>query len=189
MRKQLSIFSEANFNAMWPLLDGPTATKIKEEIFVILTKESASNIRHQICWLIGELGATVNSLNDEDKKKMPQEGQEWAKFVPQIMECWMSEIPSMMEATLRIMSSLFNYSSEQFLNHKKDLFAVFKKGLEHEEINIKTAAVDTLTSWVSVIPPKDTRLYEELLPQMMEAILYVLAKDEYQVNQLPYDLN
>eukprot|EP00331_Platyophrya_macrostoma_P020884 CAMPEP_0176475722 /NCGR_PEP_ID=MMETSP0127-20121128/43759_1 /TAXON_ID=938130 /ORGANISM="Platyophrya macrostoma, Strain WH" /LENGTH=1056 /DNA_ID=CAMNT_0017871339 /DNA_START=179 /DNA_END=3349 /DNA_ORIENTATION=+ len=176
MRKQLSIFSESNFNAMWPLIDGNTATKIKEEIFVVLTKESASNIRHQICSLIGELGATVNNLSEEDLNKMPPEGKEWPKFVPQIMELWLSEIPSMMEAALKIMSTLFAYSSEQF----KDLFVVFKKGLEHEEINIKTAVLETMTSWISVILPKETKIYEELIPQMMDAVIFVLAKDEYQ---------
>ena len=181
LRKQLSMFSERNFHSSWPKLTAQTAKKLKEDIFVILTKETASNIRYHICDFIGELAASINNLEPDDKPNMPEESKEWKQFVPHMMELWMSEAPSMMEGFLKIMSSLFNYDCEHFANYKQDLHTIFKEALQQEDLNIKTAAVDALTSWIAIIPPKDTKMYDDLVPSLLDAVLHVLAKDEYQV--------
>ena len=187
LRKQLSAFAERNFHNSWSLLNGQTSNKIKDEVFVILTKESQSSIRSHICDFIGEMAASIENLDPDDKAKMPEESKEWKQYVPRMMELWMSKAPTMMEAFLKILSAQFSYDSGQFTNYKDDLFTVFQEALVNDDLNIKTAAVEAMTSWISILPPKDVRVYENLVPSLLDAVLHVLAKDEYQVVQLHFN--
>lgn len=181
LRKQLSLFSEANFKSSWGKINGQTAAKLKEELFVALSKEPTSTIRHGICSLIGELAGSISHLPPELMTNAGNENKEWAVLVPTIMKLWVSGIPTMMESTLRIMSRLFNYNAKQFLEHKKDLYTVFQKGLEHEDANINAAAIDTFTSWISHTPSREAKMYQDLIPAITTAVIKILAVDEYQV--------
>lgn len=188
LRKQLSAFSEKNFTPSWHRISAQTATFVKNEIFVILSKEPESLVRYQICDFIGEIGGTILNIDEEEAKNVPQENKTWDELMQRIMELWVSKIDTMMEASLKIMTTLFTYVSDEFLKYKTDLYAIFKNGLEHNEIKIKVAAIEAMASWLEIIDSKNTKMYEDLVPLLMNTILYILAKDEDRVSLLNINL-
>lgn len=182
MRKQLSAYSEKNFKPSWTKLSGQTAKLIKDEIFIALTKESSGAVRNQICDLIGELGGTIINIEEEDADKLPEESTSWPELMKRIQELWLSNIDTMMEAALRIMATLFTYVSDEFMQYKSDLYTMFKNGMEHNTIEIKAAAIEALSSWLGIIDSKTCKLYEDLIPLLMNTVLVVLAKNEDKVH-------
>lgn len=182
LRKQLSAFSERNFSPCWLKIGGQTAKTIKNEVFIALRDEPTKAVRYQICDLIGELGGTILNIDEEDGKNASQDHKTWEELIKMIMELWFSKIDTMLEAAFKIMSTLFSYVSEEFLQYRNDFYTMFKAGMEYSSLEIKAAAVEAMSSWLEIIDSKYCKMYEDLIPLYMETVLFVLAKDEDKVN-------
>mmetsp|Transcript_71880 Transcript_71880/g.83546 ORF Transcript_71880/g.83546 Transcript_71880/m.83546 type:complete len:1110 (+) Transcript_71880:60-3389(+) len=178
LRKQLSSYSEASFDPCWKKLSPNTAKVIKEEVFILLRDETKPNIRDQICHLIGELGGTILAMDEDDKKLVEPEIKTWDKLLSHVMELWLSKIDIMLEAALKILTGLFDYTFDTYLEYRNDFHTIFKTGMSYDSLNIKQAAIEALSKWVQSIESKYCRMYEDLVPQMLENVLFLLAKEE-----------
>ena len=180
LRKNLSVFSEKNFEAIWIKLTSETQASIKKEIFIILTNETASNIRHHICDLIGEIAGTILSVEDESNT-LHAEAKTWLEVIPNIFALYESGTPSLIEASLKIVATMFTYASEELGEYRKQLHTVFKNSLEMDDINIKVASIEAIGSYIEMSEPKNCKIMEELIPSILNNLLFILSKDEYQV--------
>ena len=181
LRKNLSTFSEKNFEAIWTKLTTETQASVKKEIFIILTNESASNIRHHICDLIGEIAGTILSI-DDDSNSLHVEAKTWPDVIQNIFALYESGTPSLIEASLKIIATMFTYASEELGNYRKQLHTIFKNSLEMDDINIKVASIEAIASYIQMSEPKNCKIMEELIPSILNNLLFILSKDEYQVN-------
>lgn len=181
LRKQLSAFSEKNFNPCWYKINAQTAKIVKDEIFLALRDEPTSLVRYQICDFVGEIGGTIMNIDDDEAEKVSNEHKNWPELIKLIMELWGSKIDTMMEAALKILATLFTYVSDSFIPYKNDFYSIFKTGMECASLDIKTAAIEAMGSWLEIIETKHSKLYEDLVPLLMETVLFVLAKDEDKV--------
>jgi len=181
LRKQLSAFSEKNFEPAWYDINEETAKFIKSEIFVALVNEPTNLVRNQICDFIAELGGTILNIDEEleeGAKKLPKELKTWDKLMDLILELWVSKREKMMESAMRILSTLFTYVNDDLLKYSNDFFAMFKNGLEFNDLGVKSATLESLGSWLEAIDAKDAKMFEDLIPIMMETLLFILAKDQ-----------
>lgn len=177
MKHELSAYE---VHLSWSKISGQTAKLIKDEIFIILTNEATSSVRASICSLIGELGATIINAKNEDED-IPEENKKWPELMKKIQDLWSSNNDNMMEAGLKIMAGLFSYQSDEFTQYKRELYSIFKTGLEHNTVEIKIAAIGALSSWIEGIDFKAAKLYEDLVPTLMNALLTTVEKNVDQV--------
>lgn len=90
----------------------------------------------------------------------------------------MSGSPSLIEASLKIMTSLFTYAATDFLKHANELHKIFEESLQNPEDNIKVAGLEAFGSFISILEPKECKIFEDLIPLLINTTVGLVEKNE-----------
>ena len=104
-------------------------------------------MRRALCDLIGEVGATCFMMPEDEKEKCHEEGMKWSDLIENTMALIQSSSTVFIQCGLKIFAILFLYASEEFSQYAKDFMKVFQNGMEHEDDNVKAAAMEALASY------------------------------------------
>lgn len=168
IRKNLSNFSEKSFKNLWENLQPETQTLVKTSLFQCLENEPTQNIRHLICDAIGEIGGSL--LEDSEKEK----GNRWPELINILWQLFMQERNPLIEGGFKILASLLSFCSDTFEKHKSELHTLFKNGMANADKMIKLSAIQALGSHVEVLEPKECKVYEDLIPVLLDSTLNLL---------------
>lgn len=70
------------------------------------------------------------------------------------------------------------YNIDEFMAYKNQLLEICKMGLEHNDHQIKLASVECVGSFVESAEPKESKAFEQLLLNVLNAIWILMEKDE-----------
>ena len=180
LRKNLSAFSEKTFSPLWVKLAAETQKTLKSELFPILQGETTKNVRHLLCDLIGEVGGTIINL-DEEEAKGNAEARQWPEIMQNIFTFYVQGNDMLKESSLRILITFFTFANQEFAEYKTQLYSIFKSALENSLPDIKLAAIQAFGSYLEICEPKDAKIFEDLLPLLLNTAVFLLSKDEQMV--------
>ncbi len=178
MRRHLSDFVDSSTDSQWINLHNDTQKYVKEALLAVLIKEQDGPTRRILCDLIGELAATIRKLDEDDIKRLGEEGKQWDSLMPSIWEFLKSNQTIYMECALKILGILFIYCGKEFANHKTELFPILQKALEHDEVKVKASAIEAISSFLGTVQTKHCKIFTDLIPAMLQSLLYIVSKDE-----------
>ena len=185
LRKNLSAFSEKTFSPLWVKLTPETQKLFKAEIFPILQSETAKNVRHLLCDLIGEVGGTIINL-DEDEAPGNAEAKKWPEIMQNTFTFYVQGNDILKESSLKILTTFFTFANQEFAEYKTQLYSIFKSAMENNLPDIKLAGMQALGSYLEICEAKDARTFEDLLPAMLNTTVFLLGKDEQMVTIIVY---
>lgn len=178
LRRVLSDFADDIAESQWPNLTAETQKILKEILIQTLLKETEPSPRKILCELIGELVATIKTMDDETKKECPEEGRQWDSIMEHIWTLLTSGDITLMGSGLKILGILFKHCHMDFVDHTEQLIQILKQALEHQDIKIKTRAIEALAEFLNIADYKDCKPYADLLPFVLTDILLIIDKDE-----------
>jgi hypothetical protein len=178
LRSVLSSFAGAALDASWIQLNGDTQKVVKASLFEILNKEQDKIVRKGLCDLIGELGATIATYDESDKEKLGPEAIEWTELMQYLFQYLSSDNDEFIISALKILAVLFLYSADNYVQYKDQLIKIFKTNLEHQNLFIKAAAIQAITSFLQIIDAKDCKPYAPLLPIILVDTVQIIEANE-----------
>jgi len=178
LRSVLSSFAGASLESSWIDLNSETQKIVKESLFELLNKEPDRIVRKGLCDLIGELGATISTFDESDKPQLGAEAIEWDALMQNLMHYLSSNNNEYIICALKILSVLFLYSGDNYVQYKSELMEIFKKNLENEDIFVKAAAIQALASFLETIDARECKPYAELIPTVLANTVQIIHTNE-----------
>jgi hypothetical protein len=74
------------------------------------------------------------------------------------------------DAALQIFNGLFTYIIDHLLKFKSDLIEIFRKTLNHANLDIKLASLQAISNFLQSVEQKDTKPFIDLIPSMYSVI-------------------
>ena len=81
-----------------------------------------------------------------------------------------SETEAQIDSALVIFNGLFSYILDHLVKYKNELGGIFERTLSHSTLDIKLAALQALSNYLSVAERKDTKEFIRLLPLMTAVV-------------------
>jgi len=169
LRKNLSAYSEKSFTNLWESLNAESQALVKQALFSALETEAKSNIRHQICDAIAEIGGSL--IEDATQNR-------WPELIGLIWQLLGANRNELIESGLKILATLFTYASDSFKSNKSELQTIFASGMQSDSAPIQEASISALGAYIEVVEHKECKDFEQLIPQILATIIALLAKDE-----------
>ena len=120
---------------------------------------------------------------DEDiLKECSEEGRQWDSIIENIWNLLASGDINLMGCGLKILGILFKYCHVDFLQHLEQILPILKQALEHEDLKVKTRAIEAIAEYLEIAEWKDCKPFVDLLPFILADILIIIDKDEDLVN-------
>eukprot|EP00828_Plagiopyla_frontata_P031997 TRINITY_DN41793_c0_g1_i3.p1 TRINITY_DN41793_c0_g1~~TRINITY_DN41793_c0_g1_i3.p1 ORF type:complete len:442 (-),score=61.87 TRINITY_DN41793_c0_g1_i3:44-1369(-) len=142
--------------------------QIKKDLLLCLESETSTQIRHQICDAIGEIGGSL--LQDK-------QNNQWPELIPSIWALLSSNSNILIESSFKILSQLFNYASDIFIDYGEQLLEIFKCGLLSQDNSIKLTTVEAMSSFITIIDEKTSKNFDSLSQVLIEATNFLLQND------------
>lgn len=76
------------------------------------------------------------------------------------------------------MTSLFTYAATDFIKHINEIHNIFKESIINPLDNIKVAAIEALGSFISILEPKECRLFEDLITPLINTTVNLVERNE-----------
>lgn len=162
----------------WPKLPNHTHYFLKALLIQVLEQEEDSPTRKVLCELIGELGSTIRRLSPAIKAQMGEEGQQWDNLIQNIWNFFTSGNTIYMECGLKVLSILFQHSGNPFPEHNDELCSILNQALEHEDIRVKSQAIEAISSFVGTVQANDCLAFEKLIPLVLDSTVIIIIKDK-----------
>ena len=70
-----------------------------------------------------------------------------------------SEVACKIDAALQIFNGLFSYIMEHLVKYKKDLAGIFEQTLQNQSLDIKLAALQATSNYLSIAERKETKAF------------------------------
>lgn len=86
-----------------------------------------------------------------------------------------SETEAQIDSALVIFNGLFSYILDHLVKYKNELGGIFERTLSHNTLDIKLAALQALSNYLSVAERKDTKEFVRLLPLMTAVVTQAFA--------------
>lgn len=178
LRRLLSKYANSQGESKWPYLASETQKFLKDLFISILLKEKESAPRNILCDLIGELIATIKTMNKELLDKCSEEGRQWNSITEDIWAFMTSGNTILMECTLKILGVLFDVCPKDFTQNKEQLKTILKQALDHEDLRVKTSAMQALQLYLVNVQTKDCKIFVDLMPTLLADLLIIIDKNE-----------
>ena len=156
--------------SLWGKISSDVREHIKSEICGLLKSEQNKTILDKI----GELGAEIAiSINDIDRHDI------WMDFFNTSKELVAHGNADQIETGLNVYTEAFKSMCNELVENDGDLFMMFKKTLEDENVNINLRSLQAVSQLLCVVQPKYTDKFLGLLESMVKVPLKALeAEDE-----------
>ena len=79
---------------------------------------------------------------------------------------------------LEIFNGLFSHVLDHLVKFKGDLCAIFERTLQHENLEIKLAALKATINYLGCADRKDTKEFEKLVPYLASVVVKALEDDD-----------
>jgi len=178
LRRLLSNFAQDSGESDWHKLAGETQKIIKENLMQVLLKESESSCRKILCELVGELAATIKTMTGDTKKSCAPEGREWDEINNNIWNFLTSSEIALIGSGFKILGILLRYCHFEYVQHAEQLVPILKQAIEHNELRIKSVAIETLSEYVENADFKHCKPFIQLVPLLLDNIIIIIDKNE-----------
>jgi len=143
LRKQLSGFSEKSFDSQLKNLSPEVLSLIKLSLFQSLEQESESQVRHQVCDAIGEIGGSLFELDNK-----------WPDLIPSIFQLFQSPNIWLQDGALRIIACNIEYQSSEYENYIPALVGVLDLSLKNEHSSLALSGHVLISALLATLAPK-----------------------------------
>ncbi len=178
MRRLLSSFAQDSGDSDWYRLNGQTQTIVKESLMQSLLKEPESSCRKILCELVGELAATIKTLAGDAKKECAPEGREWSEINNNIWAFLNSSEVAQIGSGFKILGILLRYCGFEYSQHAEELVPIIQQALGHNDLKIKSVALETLSEYVENIDFKFCKPFIQLVPLVLDNVIFTIDKNE-----------
>lgn len=178
LRRQLSNFVDTLDTSLWHKLSVENQKYMKEFLFTTLTNEQNPKNLSLLADLIGEIGATIKLLDPEIQKVCSDEGRQWNDLMQNVWGLLNSGNAALVQSALQIMAILFVNCKNEYAVYKDELLPVFKQTLEHENLKVRGASIETLCAFLKGVESKHCKPFAELLPIVFNNLTLFVEKDE-----------
>lgn len=103
---------------------------------------------HKLANLLVEVQGAMHDLNEADI---------WQDLLNTIFGFVNSTNPIQIDAALQLFNGLFSYIIDHLNKHKDDLKNIFRQTLNHENVDIKLAALQAVSNYLQTVEPADTK--------------------------------
>ena len=88
------------------------------------------------------------------------------------------ETEAQIDTALVVFNGLFSYILDHLVKYKQDLGGIFERTLGFENLDIKLAALQAVSNYLSIAERKDTKEFIKLLPLMTGVITKAFADED-----------
>ena len=151
---------------------------MKNESFSLVRTEKLPSVRNLLCELVGNIGATILDLSEEEAEV--DSDREWPQLIPKILELNEegANNEELKESALKIATSLFDLTADDFTDDHRKLYIMLKTGLENDSLKIKFAGMQAIESLFSSHELENIKTFEDLFPLMINTASLIVEKDE-----------
>ena len=148
----------------WQNLDPDSKYSVKSSLISTLQACNSWNIAKNISFAISELAIYIIQSDT---------GEKWPNFLGFLLKGIQSEDFYVKFASFSIISEIVPYFADTFSRLKEKLVPIFIKNLDHGTPEIKIAAIQAFTVFISVINTAETLKYSEMLKNLLEAVRFM----------------
>ena len=161
---------ENNIN-LWKRLSDPAREAVKASILTTLQSVNATNkaFMHKVCNVAVEIQGAMVAEQDEAI---------WQDLLNLVFNFIAGEQEAMIDVALVIFNGLFSYILDHLVKYKDDLGRIFERTLQFQSLDIKLAALQAVSNYLSVAERKDTKEFIKLLPLMTAVVTQAFADDD-----------
>lgn len=88
------------------------------------------------------------------------------------------ENEAQVDAALVVFNGLFSYILDHLVKYKNELGGIFERTLQFQKLDIKLAALQALSNYLSVAERKDTKDFIRLLPLMTGVVTQAFQEED-----------
>lgn len=155
--------------SMWMKLSGETRQYIKEQVINLFKAEQNKTILNKIAELASEIAV---SINDSDRNDI------WPELFETSKQLIANGSDMQIEAGLNVYTETFRSMCNEIVENDKDLFEMFKRTLEHTNIQIGLCSLQAVSQLLCVVQPKYAKLFLGLLEPMAKLPMRAMEEDD-----------
>lgn len=167
MKKTLTVFEEDSIKG-YNNLDSNVQIELQKQLLLILSQETESIVREQMCDLIADLASSI-ILSSSIPAQL-----KWPTLTQHLLELFSTGVRDTMIAVFRIFEGLFGNVASHFQNFSDTFVKVFEAGFHHESVDINIACLEALVSLVSTLKSKELRPYRPFASSVLLLINKVM---------------
>ena len=159
---------QTNNENLWRRLSDEARETVKQTILSVLQAVDATNktFMHKVCNLAVEI---QGAMQEEQNEAI------WQDLLNLLFTFIQSETEAQIDSALVIFNGLFSYILDHLVKYKNELGGIFERTLSHNTLDIKLAALQALSNYLSVAERKDTKEFIRLLPLMTAVVTQAFA--------------
>ena len=159
---------------LWEALGAQAREYLKTNLLANIRTITVKDGIHKMSNLLVEIaGAMYEHEND----------LVWQELLNLVFEFVNSDNDLFVDSSLQIFNGLFSYIIDHLNKFKNDLLGIFRKTLNHSNVDIRLAALQAVSNYLQTVEMKDTKPFVELIPDMYNVIRYAMEKDDETVLQ------
>ena len=160
MKKTLTVFEEDPIKG-YNNLDSNAQTELQKQLLLILSRETESIVREQMCDLVADLASSIIL-----SPAIPPP-QKWPTLAQHLLELFSTGVHDSMIAVFRIFEGLFGNVASHFQAIADTLVKMFEAGFRHESVELNIACLEALVALVSTLKSKELRPYRPFASSML----------------------
>lgn len=161
--------ADATQASMWDTLPAQTKDYVKSEVLNMFKTESEKTILNKIGELASEIAVSINDIDRHDI---------WSELFQLCKEMIAHGSDVQVEAGLNVYTETFRSMCNEIVENDKDLFEMFKRTLEHENLEIGLCSLQAVSQLLCVVQPKYAKLFLGLLESMVKIPMRALEKED-----------
>lgn len=155
--------NQDNNQNLWKRLTDPAREAVKTVILETLRSVDATNktLIHKVCNVAVEIqGAMVSE----------QDTFIWQDLLNQLFTFIQGENEAQVDAALVVFNGLFGHIMDHLVKFKNELGGIFERTLQFQQLDIKLAALQAISNFLSIAERKDIREFDKCLPLMTAVV-------------------
>lgn len=169
LRRTLTTFNDGTKSVLWDGLKPETKQGLKGAFFDLVKQVDSKDFCHKLCNLLVEIQGAMFDEKEEI----------WSELLNLVFQLVNSEEKSLhVDAALQIFNGLFSYIIDHLNQYKSELYDIFVKTLNHNDLDIKLAALRAVSNYLETVEQKDTKKFIALIPDMVKIVLCAVEQED-----------
>jgi len=173
LRRGLQSMLVEQKKTLWEALTAPAKEFVRSHLLLAVKEIKTKDLMHKLSNLLVEVAGSMYEENEEV----------WQDLLNLVFLFVNAEDVLQVDAALQIFNGLFSYLIDHLIKFKADLIGIFRKTLNHATLDIKLAALQAASNYLQTVEQKDTKPFQELIPDMYNVVRAAAAEDDETVLQ------
>lgn len=102
----------------------------------------------------------------------------WQDLLNLLFTFIQGENEAQVDTALLVFNGLFGYIMDHLVKYKQELGGIFERTLNFQKLDIKVAALQALSNYLSIAERKDTKEFIKLLPLMTQVVTQAFTEQD-----------